>query len=162
MTEVAEHVEGVDGGVVVGLDGSGAAVRALSIAADEARAHRLPLHIVRAWTVTNAPRPASCPPGYVPSYAEFEAAVREEMTRDAVEVLGPDPDIDVHLHPVRGAAAKKLLEASQTAALVVVGSRGRGGFAGLLLGSTSDQVVRYAKCSVLVVRAADPGAAAAR
>jgi nucleotide-binding universal stress UspA family protein len=152
VPEIAEHVDGVDGGVVVGVDGSAPAHAALRRAAEEAAAHRVDLHVVRAWTVTSAPHPPSWSRGYVPSYEEFEAAVRDELTRDVQAVLGSQPPPRVHLHPVHGPAAKRLIEASESAGMVVVGSRGRGGFTGLVLGSTSEQVVRHAKCPVLVVR----------
>jgi nucleotide-binding universal stress UspA family protein len=151
VADVAEHVDGVDGGIVVGVDGSRASHVALRRAGEEAAAHKLDLHVVRAWTITNAPRPPGRSGGYVPSYPEFEAAVRDQLTKAVAEALGPELPYPVHLHPVLGQAAKKLVEASKSAAMVVVGSRGHGGFSGLLLGSTSEQVVRHAKCPVLVV-----------
>jgi nucleotide-binding universal stress UspA family protein len=156
VADVLEHVEGVDGGVVVGVDGSAESQVALRRAAEEAVAHELDLHVVRAWTITKAPHPASRKHGYVPSYSEFEAVVREEVDREVTEALGAKPPCTVHVHPVRGSAAKKLIEASKSAGLMVVGSRGLGGFAGLVLGSTSEQVVRHAKCPVLVVRNPSP------
>jgi nucleotide-binding universal stress UspA family protein len=152
VAEIVEHIEGIDGGIVVGVDGSKPAQAALRRAAEEAVAHNLDLHVVRAWTVTSAPHPSSWAGGYVPSYAEFEAAVRDELTQNVKEVLGSEPPRPVHVHPVHGPAARKLIELSESAGMVVVGSRGRGGFTGLVLGSTSEQVVRHAKCPVLVVR----------
>jgi nucleotide-binding universal stress UspA family protein len=151
VADVAEHIEDVDGGVVVGVDGSRASHVALRRAGEEAAAHGLDLHIVRAWTITNAPHPQGWSGGYVPSYPEFESAVRDQLTKEVSEALGAQLPYPVHVHPVLGQAAKKLIEVSQSAGMLVVGSRGRGGFSGLVLGSTSEQVVRHAKCPVLVV-----------
>jgi nucleotide-binding universal stress UspA family protein len=151
VADVAERVEGADGGVVVGVDGSRASHVALRRAGEEAAAHRLDLHVVRAWTITNAPHPKGWSGGYVPSYPEFESAVRDQLAKEVSEVLGAQPPYPVHLHPVLGQAAKKLIEVSESAAMVVVGPRGHGGFSGLVLGSTSEQVLRHAKCPVLVV-----------
>lgn len=151
MAEGTEQVTGVDGGVVVGLDGSSGARAALREAAREASSHGLELHVLRAWTMTSAPDVPSWGQGYVPSHVELEEAVRAEVAHDVEAVLGPEPGCVVHVHAVRGSASKRMIEASQSAALVVVGSRGRGGFAGLLLGSTSEQLVRFSRCPVLVV-----------
>ncbi len=142
---------GIDGGVVVGSDGSPGSRVALARAVEEARAHGLPLHVVRAWTITTAPRPASWQPGYVPSSEEFAEAVREELAADCKAVVGGVTDVEVKWHVIRGQSAHALIEASKAAGLLVVGARGRGGFAGLVLGSTTDQVVRHAKCPVLVM-----------
>lgn len=140
----------VSGGVVVGDDGSECAAHAVRTAAEEARRRDLPLHVVRAWSITTAVRPADIPRGIVPSVTEFEAATREAETARVRELIGDDLEAQVHV--VHAAATSVLLQASQTADLLVVGTRGRGGFSHLLLGSVAEQCIRHAGCSVLVVR----------
>lgn len=149
--DVAELIE-VAGGVVVGDDGSDCAAQAVRWAAEEARLRKCPLHIVRAWSISSAPRPPSWKVGYAPSLAEYEEAVVAEMRRDAMETVGDFDGLDILYHPVHAPSAQALLSASAGADLLVVGSRGRGGFAGLVLGSVSEQIVRHAGCPVVVVR----------
>jgi nucleotide-binding universal stress UspA family protein len=69
------------------------------------------------------------------------------------EVAGPDPEVEVETVAVHGSAAHSLVEAAANADLLVVGSRGHGGFAGLLLGSVSQQCAHHAPCPVVIVRA---------
>jgi nucleotide-binding universal stress UspA family protein len=139
------------GGVVIGDDGSECAEVALRYAVQEARRRGVPLHVVRAWTVTTAPRPQDAPFGYVPSEQEFEQAVIEE-TRQRVEQARDGADIEVRMSAVHGAAARALITAAEGADLLVVGSRGRGGFASLVLGSVADTCTRHSPAPVVVVR----------
>jgi nucleotide-binding universal stress UspA family protein len=148
---VAERLE-IDGGVLVGHDGSDHAVAALHRGVDLAKRYGLPLHVVRTWTMSSAPRPESWEPGYVPPLSDYEEAVLKSLTRD-VEAAGLTPGKDVTLHVVHGAAARRLVESSESADLLVVSRRGRGGFAGLGLGSVTDQCIRHAGCPVVVVPA---------
>jgi nucleotide-binding universal stress UspA family protein len=150
VDEVREVV-GVGGGVVVGHDGSACAHEALRWAARLARRADVDLHVVRAWSMTSAPRPSSWEPGYVPPLQDWEQAVHEELTAH-VAAAGLDPAVRVTCHVVHHAPVRGLLAAAEGASLLVVGARGRGGFAGLLLGSVSDQLVHHAACPVTVVR----------
>ena len=68
-------LDGLTGAVVVGDDGSADAGVAVRWARDDARRRGLPLVVIRAWSLTSAPRPATFEPGYVPSEEEFAAAV---------------------------------------------------------------------------------------
>jgi nucleotide-binding universal stress UspA family protein len=108
--------------------------------------------IVRAWTISNAPRPSTWEPGYVPPVDDFATAVRAELESQVAPVLAEFPTVEVSLEAPHGAAGRELIRASVGAQIVVVGTRGLGGFSGLLLGSVSDQVVEHAACDVLVVR----------
>lgn len=146
----------IPSGIVVGHDGSASADRALVWAVGEARLRGCPVHVVRAWSITHAPRPADVPPGIVPPIDAYEEAVREELAADVRGALGADEGahegVPLELHPVYARADEALVAASGRAELLVVGSRGRGGVTGLLLGSTSEHVVRHADCAVVVLR----------
>jgi nucleotide-binding universal stress UspA family protein len=83
---------------------------------------------------------------------DYEQAVRHALEED-VRALHLPAGLDVSHHVAHGTPARRLVEASRHAELLVVSSRGRGGFAGLVTGSTTDQVVRHAHCPVVVVRA---------
>jgi nucleotide-binding universal stress UspA family protein len=152
MSEDAAVEVDIPDGIVVADDGSDHARLALEWAVEEARLRRCTLHVVRAWSIQTAPRPATWRPGYAPSLKEYEEAVRAELQRDVREALGDDPGCHVAVHPVHAHPGRALVAASQHADLVVVGSRGMGGIRGMLLGSVSEQVVRHANCSVVVVR----------
>jgi nucleotide-binding universal stress UspA family protein len=148
---VAEHLK-VDDGILVGHDGSAHSGAALRCGISLAERFGRRLHVVRTWAMSSAPRPESWEPGYVPPLADYEQAVLKSLTRD-VEAAGLTPGKDVELHVVHGAPARRLVEASDGADLLVVARRGRGGFAGLGLGSVTDQVIRHAACPVVVVPA---------
>ncbi|MHB1613243.1 MAG: universal stress protein [Actinomycetes bacterium] len=141
-----------DGGVVVGEDGSPGAGRAVRYAVAEAARRGAVLHVLRAWSIISAPRPPTWEPTFVPSLPEYEQAVADDLESALAELVDPDARVTVQAHVVHGPAAQALIEASTGAEVLVVGSRGRGGFAGLLLGSVSEQCVRHARCPVLVVR----------
>ncbi|NEK85017.1 universal stress protein [Blastococcus saxobsidens] len=155
MDEVSEVVQ-IDGGVVVGHDGSKCAQEALLWAGRLARRADLDLHVVRAWSMTTAPQPSSWEVGYVPPLADWEKAVLDELTAH-VAAAGLDPAVRVHCHAVHRAPVQAMLGAAEGANLLVVGARGKGGFAGLLLGSVSDQLVHHAPCPVTVIRSGHGG-----
>jgi len=107
----------------------------------------VPLEVVHAWSGASAP--ALGLPAVIPlSYAEETA----QHTLDQV-VRGIDGSgVDVRPQTVEGTPAGVLVGKSETAGLVVVGTRGRGGLASILLGSTSRHLLHHAACTVVVVR----------
>jgi nucleotide-binding universal stress UspA family protein len=145
--------------IVVGVDGSPGGRSALRWAVAEARVRGAPLHVVHAWMVPlidALPEPwAVGAPSLGPSDDEvhdhLEAAARNLLDACVDEARSAEPDVDVQGELVEGRPAGALLEAAGGADLLVVGSRGRGGFAGLLLGSVSAQCVHHAPCPVVVV-----------
>ena len=155
MDDVSEVVR-VDGGIVVGHDGSKCAQEALTWAATLAGRAGLDLHVVRAWAMMTAPKPSTWEPGFVPPLVDYEKAVYDELTAH-VRAAKLDPSVSVTCHVVHKSPAPGLMSAAEGADLMVLGARGRGGFAGLLLGSVSDQLVHHAPCPVTVVRAGAHG-----
>ncbi len=151
MDELTEVVR-FEGGILVGHDGSQCAQEALGWAARLAARADMDLHVIRAWSITTAPQPASWAPGYVPPLEEYEKAVHDDLSRH-VAAAGLDPAVRVTCHVAHTSPARAMISAAAGADLLVVGARGRGGFAGLLLGSVSDQVVHHAPCPVTVIRA---------
>lgn len=153
MTTMAREVTEFrpDGGVLVGDDGSICAAAAVRAAAEEAARRGVTLHVLRAWSMSNAVRPADVPMGIVPSMLEFEAATLAAERKRVADLLG-ETSADVEVHVVHAPAARALIESSATADLLVVGTRGQGGFKHLLLGSVAEQCLRHAPANVLVVR----------
>jgi len=140
----------IDGGVLVAHDGSAESEAATRTGVRFAAALKAPVTVVRAWNISTAPRPGDVAPGYIPSFEEFEASTLAALEEDLAPIRGEHPDVSLRAAVVHGSPAEKLIDASAHADLIVVGSRGHGGFAGLLLGSVSEQVVRHAVCPVLV------------
>jgi nucleotide-binding universal stress UspA family protein len=144
----------LDGSVVAGDDGSVDSTRAVSWALDDARRRGVRLVVVRAWSITNAPRPAGAEPGYVPSEDEFAEAVRSDMATDLSPVIGAligggeSPD-GVVLMPAHCSPSEALLLASRHAVVTVVGARGSG--LARWLGSVSTAVVKSADGPVAVI-----------
>ncbi|MFE9649849.1 universal stress protein [Streptomyces sp. NPDC006365] len=145
-----------EGPVVLGVDGSAAGERAVDFAFAEAELRKAPLVALHAWTTWNAPMPA--PQDASAPYANPPGALAGEEECLVSEALAGYreryPDVVVEHRVVHGGTREALVDASRSAQLVVVGARGRGGFAGLLLGSVSQAVLHHAHCPVAVVRAA--------
>jgi nucleotide-binding universal stress UspA family protein len=138
--------------IVIGYDDSPFAKAALRKGLNMAAKMGAPVRLIRAWTISNAPRPKTWEPGFVPPVDDYRAAVLELLTAQTASVLAEFPQVGVSLEAPHGAAGRELIKASETSQLLVVGTRGLGGFSGLLLGSVSGQVVEHARCDVLVVR----------
>lgn len=139
------------GRVIVAVDGSPASREAVGFAFDHAARHGLSLHALHAWEV-----PVFDAPGVtVPPTLALEEIEDEEVRLTAEAISGWSekyPDVLVSREVIHGPSEKVVVEASGGAELLVVGSRGRGGFAGLLLGSVSQAALHHARCPVAVVR----------
>ncbi|HEX8093377.1 universal stress protein [Jatrophihabitans sp.] len=135
--------------ILVGVDGSPSSRTALSWAAAEAADHQADLVVLNVWEATLPPPVGSVPQTSVP---DPSGLATENLLQVVKEVLGEDPPVLVQPRVKPGNPAEVLIEESADAALLVVGTRGRGGFAGLVLGSVSQHVAAYAKCPVAVVR----------
>jgi nucleotide-binding universal stress UspA family protein len=145
-----------EGGVVVGDDGSSGAEAALRYALDEARRRNTTLHVIRAWRIASALALSPPAAGYVPALTELEAHTLADLQGRVHGILGEPEDVRLHLHAVYASAARALITASESAEVVVVGSRGLGGFASLLLGSVADQCTKHCVSPVIVVRQPRP------
>jgi nucleotide-binding universal stress UspA family protein len=135
--------------IVVGIDGSKPASDALSWAAEEATLRKATLRAVYVWQIPVLGF------GYLTAPINFEewAANAADLLHGQVDsVLGEHPNLTVQRQLKEGPPAEMIIEAAAGAEMIVVGSRGRGGFSGLLLGSVSAQVVHHAQCPVVVVR----------
>ena len=138
------------GGILVGDDGAQPSSQAVRWAADLSCRLGVGLHVVRTWALSSAPRPSTWGVGYVPPLRDFEGAVLEQLRAD-VAALDLRTDAEVTCHVLHGAAGRRLVESSEGAEMLVVGSRGIGGFRGLVIGSTAGQVIGHAHCPVVVV-----------
>ena len=152
---VADSID-AQGGILVAHDGSAAAGSALRTAVSWAESFKTHVTVVRAWSLVTAPRPDSWSAGYTPPLEDFEASTLAALERAIAPVRELHPDVTITAAVVHGNPSEKLIEASDHVDLIVVGSRGRGGFTGLLLGSVSEKIVRYAKCRVVVDRGTSP------
>jgi nucleotide-binding universal stress UspA family protein len=135
--------------IVVGIDGSEAARHALAWAVEEARLRKASLAVVHAWHMPWVG-------GYPYTTATFDPTELENWARRTVEAAIDSVDTSGLAHPIErvlstSGAASAVLEAAKGADLLVVGSRGLGGFSGLLLGSVSHHVAHHASCPVVIV-----------
>ncbi|MHB8060505.1 MAG: universal stress protein [Gaiellaceae bacterium] len=139
--------------IVVGVDGSECSRSALRFALEEAHIRRAKLRIVVVWHVPLAAYSAGWAPP-PPSLAEDSETAANELLAEALETVKESGD-SVEIEPVvrEGQSAQILIEESAKAELLVIGSRGRGGFRDLLLGSVSQQCAHHARCPVTIVRA---------
>jgi nucleotide-binding universal stress UspA family protein len=138
--------------IVVGVDGSEGGKAALAFAAGEAALRGASLRIVSAWEVPVAAYGDGFSPPLDPSVWDAFRDAAQHVADDALATVKQlQPSVDVDVQVVQGQPADALI--AQDATLIVVGRRGLGGFASLLLGSVSHQVVQHATCPVVVVNA---------
>ncbi|RCV54787.1 universal stress protein [Marinitenerispora sediminis] len=147
-----ETAQGVRGRIVVGVDGSETGQRAARFAFEQARIRSAELVAVSAWQPITAFASSMGPvPAEVFDDESVAAAARTTLDEALAELRSAYPDVSVQARAVRGHPVVVLLEESTPADLIVVGSRGRGGFRGLLLGSVSQSVLHGAHGPVAVV-----------
>jgi nucleotide-binding universal stress UspA family protein len=140
--------------VVVGVDHSAGAKEALRFALEEAKLRHATLRAVHAWQfgyigVTGMEGGLPAVGGELHEFRDAAAAALDATLRETIPEAG---DVGVERRVVEGAPAAVLVEESRGVDLLVVGSRGHGGFAQLLLGSVSQQCAHHAECPVVIVR----------
>jgi nucleotide-binding universal stress UspA family protein len=149
---MSEAVEKNERFIVVGVDGSEPSLKALRWAAQQARLTGATLRVLTTWEVATGT-------GWVPTFPvdyDPQAVARQALDEAITETLGADPDVAVERIVKEGHAAPVLLAAAKDADLLVVGSHGHDAFAGMLIGSVSEHLVRHAPCAIVVVHCDKP------
>ena len=132
--------------IVVGVDGSPQSLQALQWGAHLGQMLGARLDAVTAWDYPAIFGPVPVVPDWNP-----EQEMKKVLDDTVSAAFGNQPPAGMQRHVREGGAAKVLLEAAEGAAMLVVGSRGHGGFTGLLLGSVSANVAEHAPCPVLII-----------
>jgi len=136
--------------IVVGIDGSRGSESALRFAAQEAELHNVRLRVVTAWHVGRTVYMSAAALAQI-NQEGMEADVLQVAEEEVERVLGPGRSENIEVVAREGDAAAVLIDESKRAQILVVGSRGHGGFAGLLLGSVGQQCASHAQCPVVIV-----------
>jgi len=142
--------------IVVGVDGSESSKHALRWAEFIARSTSSTIQVVAAWQPYIAGGGMGFGSVAVPEDWNVESDTAKWVAETVDEVFGAQRPAGLEIVNRRGVTAHVLLEASSDARMLVVGSRGHGGFAGLLLGSVSSACVEHAACPVLVIHGTTP------
>ncbi len=151
-TADGDVVQGVEpGAVVVGHDGSMSSDLAIAVAFEFARDLGLPLAVIRTWSLDHAPAGVLWQDGYVAPIVDISSATKDQLIADVARLADEHPMVPVSYFGVLGDAGETLVRASIAAGVLVVGSRGRGGFRSLLLGSVSAYCAHRSVCPTLVV-----------
>ncbi|MGV9299891.1 universal stress protein [Amycolatopsis sp. NPDC003676] len=140
-----------DGPVVVGVDGGPNSEAAIEAAFEEASFRQVPLVAVHAW-VDVVYDSTDSTARLMPQWETLQPTEERLLAQRLAGWQEKYPDVEVRRKLARDRPRHVLLDESDRAQLLVVGSRGRGGFAGMLLGSTSQAMVHHSSCPVLVVR----------
>lgn len=140
--------------IVVGVDQSEPAKEALRFAFEEAKLRHAKLRVVHAWQygTIGAAEGGGFYPVVGADVREVREAARQALEQTLRKSLPDTDSVEVEQRVLEGTPAGVLVGESRDADLLVVGSRGHGGFAGLLLGSVSQQVAHHAACPVVIVR----------
>ena len=146
--------DGLKRRIVVGVEGSGYARAALIWALEEAHHRDAVIEVVTCYSPTYVP--AAPDLGYVPLDSFDLAAEVEKMQGEviesAVETSDFGDEVEVRRVLQKGRPADTLMTAAEGATMLVVGNRGRGGFAGLRLGSVSQAIAHHSPCPLVIVR----------
>ena len=132
--------------ILVGVDASASSVAALRKAAELAAALHAPIHAVTVWHA-----PATFDGTFAAEVWSPEAEAREVLDASISEAFPEGPPADLTSSIIPGPTASSLIDESRKAGMLVLGSRGRGGFRGLLLGSVSATCAQHAHCPVLIM-----------
>jgi len=132
--------------IVVGVDGSPDSLAALAWARDEAERSGAKVTVVQAWEFTPLVVATEAPI----DLRELKQATVEALDRNVTDVFGADAS-KVERQVIEDLPARAILEAAESADLVVMGSRGHGALKGVLLGSVSQKVLHHASCPVVIV-----------
>jgi nucleotide-binding universal stress UspA family protein len=142
----------VYGHIVVGVDGSPTSRAALRWAAREAELRHCALEVVYGWQVKGEPRPPGEWGGVAPPIEAYQEQARARIEGIVDEVLPSGAKCEMNVHAMHKPAGRALLTFCATADLLVVGAKEHGRLAGWLVGSTSDDALKNATCTVVVVR----------
>ncbi|MBO0852078.1 MAG: universal stress protein [Pseudonocardia sp.] len=151
VTVVREPADPHQHRIVVGVDGSAGSDLALGYAMRLGAREKAPVTAVYGWRDHDSLTTGPGSPFWMYT-AERIASGERLLERALAPWVEKHPDVEVSREAIPVAPARALADASEHAAMVVVGTRGRGGFAGLLLGSVSRSVLHHARCPVVVVR----------
>jgi nucleotide-binding universal stress UspA family protein len=140
------------GVIVVGIDHSAGAKAALRFALEEARLRQATLRVVHAWQFGYIGATGFELPAVGGELEDFRQGAEAALDETLREVVADGDSVTIERRLDQGAPAAVLVEESRAADLLIVGSRGHGGFAQLLLGSVSQQCAQHAFCPVVIVR----------
>jgi nucleotide-binding universal stress UspA family protein len=143
--------------IVVGVDRSEGAKAALRFALQEAQLRRAKLRVVHAWQygTIGIAGTESFYPAVGADLSEVRDAAEQALEATLHDALPDTDSVEIERRVVEGRPAGVLVNESSDADLIVVGSRGHGGFTGLLLGSVSQQVSHHAECPVVIVHSSE-------
>jgi nucleotide-binding universal stress UspA family protein len=147
----------MSGRIVVGVDGSPSSKAALAWAIEQAALTGASVEAVIAWHYPVAVGGIPFAPLGATDFTDYGEFAAEVLSDSIAATVDPDGPVKVSSVVRAGNAAQVLLEAAEGAELLVVGSRGHGGFTEALLGSVSQACVHHARCPVVIIRAADSG-----
>jgi nucleotide-binding universal stress UspA family protein len=145
--------------IVVGVDGSDAAECAVRWAAKEAAGRDTTVELVSAWHLPTSPGTFAVAMAADELIKELVRAAEVHLREAAATARSVDPGLRVETRTIEGQAATVLTEAARGADMLVVGSRGLGGFWGLLQGSVSQQCAHHAPCPLVIVPRNEPARA---
>lgn len=140
------------GPVVVGVDGSDVSVKATQVAFEEAQARGAELVAVHTYLENQVHEPMAGAILGDDQWKKFEDEREEKLDRELEPLVQQFPDVKVRKVVTRDRPVRALVEQAKNAQLLITGSHGRGGFKGMLLGSTSRALLQAAPCPMMVVR----------